>query len=248
MIRHQVETARNIYENYLPFDESEYRFVNKQFAELEAYATNHIEGNPYTLEETRTLLNYGLPAKNKTFAESTEIYNSFNSINLLYDLVNNGSNLTEDLIKEVHSIVTRNTLKDSYCGHYKTVRNWVGNIETSSPEHVPVHMKKLLDWYNQNKDLMDPIQLAVEFKYRFLCIHPFVDGNGRTSRWIMNFILMSSGYHLTVIMDKFRDEYFDVLNKCNKNDVKPLIAFICKMISNSYKMAIDIIEDFHSIG
>ena len=78
MIRHQVETARKIYESYLPLTESENRFVNKQFAELEAYATNHIEGSSYTLDETRTLLNYGLPAKHKTFVESTEIYNSFN--------------------------------------------------------------------------------------------------------------------------------------------------------------------------
>lgn len=127
-----------------------------------------------------------------------------------------------------------------YEGNYKRERNWVGNIETSAPSHVPIHTKKLLGWYGEEKDRIHPIVLASKFKYRFLKIHPFIDGNGRTSRWIFNYMMKNSGYVSVIIYPEDKEEYYKVLDKCFKDNTTSFAIFMCKCLLKQYEK----IEEF----
>lgn len=157
----------------------------------------------------------------------------YKSLNYLKDC---NEEISEDLIKHVHRIITAGTLDNVLDeGEYKRSRNWIGNIETTSPSHVPIHMRKLLDYYNSEKDKLHPIVLAARFKYMFLKIHPFIDGNGRTSRWLFNYIMKLNGYTRVIIYPEDKEEYYKVLDKSTKDNTDELAIFMCKCLLRQYE-------------
>ena len=216
---------------FLPLSPKEEKMLSNYLNPIESFHSNRIEGNSYTLDETRTLLEYNSVPIGKTTKDTCEIVNLSKVINLM----NHGSyELSESLIKEIHKLITWGTLDDLFdCGNYKRVRNWVGNVTTSSPHHVPVRMDKLLKWYDEYKDSMEVIELATRFVYRFLCIHPFVDGNGRVSRVLFNLIINKEGYANCIIFKEDRAEYYKSLNECHKDYVEPLLNFFYKKFNKN---------------
>ena len=155
-----------------------------------AYNTNHLEGSTITSDETESIYDTGTILTNKdkviNLKDATETKNHFTLFKFMLDTLDEP--LTEDLIKKYHFILKSGTLKDDEVGiinigEYKSLKNYVETITTSSPKNVPTDMKKLLDWYNKidNKTVED----IIEFHVRFESIHPFQDGNGRVGRMIM---------------------------------------------------------------
>lgn len=213
----RVNTIKKRYEMYLPLAKKEEKNFNEYFRAYEVYSSNHIEGNSYSLDDTRFTLSTGISQTGKKAKDTQEIINVNKSLNYLdYCLINN-LDLSEELIKNSHRIITAGTLDDFRDeGNYKRVRNWVGSVEPSTPEVTPKHMRELIDWYCINKGSLEPIVLAVKFKYRFLKIHPFLDGNGRTSRWILNFVLIKSGLSNCVIWDEDQSNYYEALRADQK--------------------------------
>ena len=147
-----------------------------------AYNTNHMEGSTITSDETESIYDTGTILTNKdkviNLKDATETKNHFTLFKYMLDTLD--ESLTEDLIKKFHFILKSGTLKDDEVGiinigEYKSLKNFVGNITTSSPKNVPTDMKKLLDWYNKidNKTVED----IIEFHVRFESIHPFQDEN-----------------------------------------------------------------------
>ena len=154
------------------------------------YNTNHIEGSTITPDETASIYDTGTILTNKdkviNLKDATETKNHFTLFKYMLDTLDEP--LTEDLIKKFHFILKSGTLKDDEVGiinigEYKSLKNFVGNITTSSPKNVSTDMKKLLDLYNKidNKTVED----IIEFHVRFESIHPFQDGNGRVGRIII---------------------------------------------------------------
>ena len=243
----RVNTIKKKYEMYLPLDPKEEESFNKYFRAYEVYSSNHIEGNDYTLNDTRFTLETGIGSNGKKAIDTQEIMNINRSLNFQSIIIKEGVSLTENLILEVHRLITSGTLdnfKDE--GNYKRVRNWVGEAETSSPQATPKHMKELVDWYYANKDLLNPITLSVKFKYRFLRVHPFTDGNGRTSRWLLNLILKENGLSECVIWDDDKEEYYKALELCDLTkgnyECDPLLIFICNSLVKTYQKKIDLLE------
>lgn len=96
-------------------------------------------------------------------------------------------------------------------------------------------MRKLLDYYNSEKDKLYPIALASKFKYMFLKIHPFTDGNGRTSRWLFNYIMKLNGYTRVIIYPEDKEEYYKVLDKSTKDNTDELTIFMRKCLLREYE-------------
>ncbi len=95
-------------------------------------------------------------------------------------------------------------------------------------------MEELIKWYNENKDNLHPVRLAAEFHHKFTFIHPFIDGNGRCGRLLMNLILMRFGYPMTVIKIQDRSEYMSALEKASvENDLTDFINIIAEAVSSS---------------
>lgn len=244
----RVYGKKEIHDQYLPLSDSELKQLNKLDRYKEVYTSNYIEGNSYTEFETRALLDTGVTPSNKPIRDSIEIHNLNRAI-LFCDSYS--GELTEEFIKKVHAVVTNGTLDDPIDeGEYKRRPNYVGDIHTCPVNAVHKEMKYLVDWYNDNLGKLDTILLAIRFKYRFLVIHPFINGNGRTSRTLFNFILKRGEICPLIIEPNLVPSYYKALKESNlvsdnvnkKFKCEPLEEFLCNELVSFYEKRIDLLE------
>ena len=169
-----------------------------------AYNTASIEGNTINLEEARNLLNEGITPKEKTLRE---IYDLQNTEKVFFSLFDIGDvKLAHELIIEIHDKLLENI--DARKG-YRTqdIRVVKSNFDATPGKYVKTDMELLLKWYDNNLGKLHPLVLAVVFHHKFEKIHPFMDGNGRTGRMLVNYILMNNHLPPTIIHKKTRKEY-----------------------------------------
>jgi len=165
-----------------------YNFTRHLGMQIEMnYNSNAIEGNTLTLRETMLVLQQGITVKGKSLKDHLEVKNQAKAIEYLYDVVDSKKDipLSLMLIRNLHSLVVQN-IDGVEAGSYRTYDVRItGSKHTPPPAfEVPHRMKDLLDWYKENKNKLDIITLATEFKHRFVYIHPIGDGNGLVSRLI----------------------------------------------------------------
>lgn len=185
--------------------------------ELEyTYESNRIEGNTLTLQETELVVQQGLTIAGKTVREHLEAINHTEAIALLKDLVAKRTPINTRTILMLHGLVLRGIDKEN-AGRYRTVPVRIAGSTHTPPQPyllVP-DMEAMMDWYVVNADRLHPVVLAAEMHYRLVTIHPFIDGNGRTSRLLMNLILLKSGYVIANISgdNKSRLAYYKALDE-----------------------------------
>jgi len=153
----------------------------------------------------------------------------------LYDLVEKGkrNNFSENLIRSFNQIVQQNIDKE-WAGRYRNSAVIIGGAKHRPPEaiDVPNLMREMIEWYSDNKK-MHPIELASIIHHRITNIHPFFDGNGRTSRLVMNIILMQAGFPLVVVMKNDRKRYYATLSVADKGDYAPFVNFISRAVERT---------------
>jgi Fic family protein len=222
------------------------------------YHSNHLEGNSLTYGETKALILFGITAQGKPLKDHFEITGHNEAINWVMDVVKGDYPLTENFIRQLHTLL----LKESYevdavtpegkptkkrinVGSYKTTANHVqtktGEIfYFATPEETPAKMYDLLVWYNQKiaETQCNPILLASEFHYKFIRIHPFDDGNGRTARILMNFILMQYKYPPVIIKTEDKANYFGVLQLADAGNIEAFIEYIAENLVRSLEIMI----------
>lgn len=244
----RVYEKKNNYEQHLPLKESEIEQLNKLDRYKEVYTSNHIEGNSYSEFETRALLDTGVTPNGKSLVDSLEISNLNRAI-LFCDSYDRS--LDMEFIKNVHKIVTAGTLVDPTDeGEFKKTSNYIGDVSTCPVNAVNKEMEFLLKWFHENKSMLDPILLATRFKYRFLIIHPFINGNGRTSRILFNHIIKSFGFCGLIILPENVSEYYKALKQSNaisdnrgkKFKCEPLEEFLCDRLVECYERRIKLLE------
>lgn len=245
----RVYTIKKQYESYLPLSDKEIKNIEELDRIKEVHLSNKVEGNTYTYDETYVLLEKNIPSSSRTLKEAFEIDNLNKAIRYCNDYK---GDLTECFIKTCHRLVSQNCLDDyKDVGEYRTVRNWVGDINTCPPNGITKAMNELLEWYERNKNSLDPIQLAVRFKYRFVCIHPFIDGNGRVSRLLLNWILKRNGICQCSIYSDLINDYYKSLSESNKEKgsdngkftCSALEKFVCKCLVRKYEEYIKMLEN-----
>lgn len=152
------------------------------------YNSNHIEGSHLTHDQTRYIYEtntIGVTDQTVRVDDVIETANHFRCIDYIIEKAN--TNITEPLMKQLHFIL-KNGTSDSRLdwfavGEYKRLPNEVGGQETTPPEMVTSEIRELLDWYNSVE--VKTFKDILEFHYRFECIHPFQDGNGRVGRLLL---------------------------------------------------------------
>lgn len=212
--------------------------ILKNFLIEFAFNTASIEGNTITLKETQKLLMENLTPKNRTLRE---IYDLQNTEKVFFELFDSDTKLSHELICSVHDKLLENI--DTRKGYRTTdVKILKMNFKSTPAPYVITDMNLLTEWYNKNKNTLHPLILAVIFHHKFEKIHPFMDGNGRTGRMLMNYILVNRGYPPLIIRKKNRTEYLGKLNKADrlgiseikKEQYKNLINFIAKEAIEEY--------------
>ena len=177
-----------------------------------AYNTNHIEGSKLTEDQTRYIYETNTLLTEKesitNLDDIIETANHFKLVDYMLDVAD--KELTEEMIKEFHKILkegTSDSRKDWFnVGDYKKLANEAGNMKTSLPKNVQKDMLKLMQWYNSLRKIT--IEDIIEFHYRFECIHPFQDGNGRVGRIIMFKECLKNNIIPFIILDKDKLFYY----------------------------------------
>jgi Fic family protein len=168
-----------------------------------------------------------------TNREEQEVIN-LNDCLTQYDLyLKKKAPITNEMILQLHYILLKKISGyEKYQGIYRPVQVYItGSMhEFPTPIEVPGLMKKLLDWYCENQNLIHPVELAAKFHTKFTTIHPFADGNGRMARLLMNYILQKENYPFTNIPLKKRNSYMQTQAQGNKQNHKPFTNFLTKEI------------------
>ena len=176
------------------------------------YNSNGIEGNTLTLKETKVVLE-GITIGGKSVVEHLEAINHENAIEYLEELINAKTEITEWNIKNLHQLILKG-IDDDNAGKYRNQNVTISGANHIPPEYVvvPELMEKLIINYKDWDDY-HPIIRAALLHGELVKIHPFIDGNGRTSRLIMNMELMSCGYVPVIIKKENRLKYYEALDK-----------------------------------
>lgn len=208
------------------------------------YNSNAIEGNTLTLKETYWVIEQGITVKGKPLKDHLEAKNHKQALEYLYELIEQGNTqpISEQLIRELHTLIIQDTQKD-IAGQYRNVDVFITGAEHTPPSalDVPFLMKELIDWVKSNYKKMDIVEFSSIFHHKFVHIHPFRDGNGRTGRLLMNIFLMQYGFPLAIIQKNDRQKYYRVLNAADQGNYKPLILFVAQAILRSLNMYLDIL-------
>ena len=202
----------------------------ESFCALFSYDSTGIEGNTLTLSETSHLLFEGIVPSTKSLREINEVLNHKKAFDYI---LNYHGDLTKEFILNLHHLVVINTLREDlskYAGKYRKVQVFVGGSIPPSAAEVPNLIASLLRWYSVNKNKLHPLVLATYFHTEFERIHPFVDGNGRVGRLIMNFILHKNNLPMINIPKKRRFLYYEALRKAHQGNYKPFIDLLISLL------------------
>ncbi len=181
------------------------------------YNSNAIEGNTLTLNETKVALE-GITVGGKTLREHFEAINHRDAIYFVESLVQNGEPLTEYSIKSLHALILKN-IDDTNAGSYRNI-----NVE------------EFISWYQNEAQKLHPIERAARVHVDFVGIHPFSDGNGRTSRLLMNFELMKNGFPPAILKVDKRLAYYEFLDKAHtQGDYKSFMNLLCDIVEESFE-------------
>ena len=202
-----------------------------------AYNTNHIEGSKLTEDQTRYIYETNTLLTEKesitNLDDIIETANHFKLVDYMLDVAD--KELTEEMSKEFHKILkegTSDSRKDWFnVGEYKKLANEAGNMKTSLPKNVQKDMVKLMQWYNSLEKIT--IENIIEFHYRFECIHPFQDGNGRVGRIIVFKECLKNNIVPFIILDKDKLFYYRGLKEY-KNE-KGYLIDTCLNAQDQYK-------------
>lgn len=206
------------------------------------YNSNAIEGNTLTLSETKIVLE-GITVGGKSVVEHLEVINHKEAIYFLESLINDNEQLSEYNIKDINSIILKN-IDNENAGIYRRA-----NVLISGASHIPpsyeqldFEMQTLILTYNNDWPKYHPIVRSALIHGEFVKIHPFIDGNGRTARLLLNFELMKRGYPPIVIKKEDRLEYYEALDIAHTtNDYSLFINLITKLVEESANLWLRVI-------
>lgn len=217
-----------------PFTAAALQRLREDFAIEWTYNSNSIEGNTLSLRETRVVLQDGLTIGGKTLREHFEAHNHLQAILWLESVAHANYELNVSDILEVHKLVMQ-SIDEEFKGRFRNgrVRITGANFIPPNALKVPDLMEALVEWINQNPQGLDPVCLATAFHHRFVWIHPFFDGNGRTARLIANLLLMKEGFPPAIILRTDRKKYYDALNQANSNKWEKLYLLMFQATERS---------------
>ncbi len=214
--------------------------LHEQLAIEWTYNSNAIEGNTLTLRETQYVLETGLTVGGKSLREHLEVINHKAAIEYVETLVQGAMPVTPFQVRQIHALVL-NGIDDNEGGKYRDVQVYISGAVHRPPEawDIPQQMEAWGLWVNQESKRIHPIQRASLAHHKLAAIHPFIDGNGRTARLVMNLLLMRDGFPPTVIQQVNRQQYYRVLAQADRNKIRPLVNFVGRAVERSLTAYLD---------
>ena len=215
--------------------------LRKYFRIKNIYHSNAIEGNLLSVGETRQVVELGMTLTGKSLKDQTEAKNLGQATDFLESLVSNPDvPITESDIRQIHTVVLKG-IDDANAGAYRKVAVDISGSEFTppGPESVSVEMREFGSWLSAatipGKKFAsgDGILIAAAAHTWFVHVHPFIDGNGRVARLLMNLVLMRFGVPIAIITREDRMRYYESLELAQCSDLSGFVALLCECIHES---------------
>ena len=209
------------------------------------YNSNAIEGSTLTRQETLVVLKHGLTVGGRSMIEHLEAINHQHAIHYVEVLATRPTPITEEEIKTIHRLVLR-TIDDDNAGVYRDHHVLIaGSAYTPPPPTaVPGLMMELSTWLARtdvapdmkDADAHHPVERAAHAHFRLVDIHPFVDGNGRAARLLMNLLLLRAGFPIAVLRNEDRAGYYDALEEGHEGRLDSFLVFVAHAVDRTLDM------------
>lgn len=198
------------------------------------YNSNAIEGNTLTINETKVVLE-GITIGGKTLREHLEVINHRDAITYVEEIVQMKETLSEWQIKNLHRLVLKGIL-DEYAGVFRKEQVFISGAIHRPPAPYLIQEKtdQMMHWYRNEGRNLHPVKSGAMLHAIFVDIHPFIDGNGRTPRLLLNLELMKDGFPPVIIKVENRFAYYDALDKAHTTeDYRDFIALVEHEVESS---------------
>ncbi len=224
----KIDFYREEINNKRPLTAAEVRELDNYFKIGTTYASNAIEGNTLTLSETKIIIEDGITVGGKPLKYCYEATGHAKAYDYMISIAR-GDNfeITEEVILKLHKLFYSG-IDDEYAGKYRDIQVFITGTEYIPPKasEVPNLMREFVNKLSEYKTTMHPIEYAAYAHRRLVDIHPFVDGNGRTARLLMNLILINRGYVAVSISPVLRFDYMQALQAAQRKSKPSDEAFV----------------------
>lgn len=233
----RIDKLKGWLDSFRPLPASVVAELKKLYDVRFTYNSNAIEGNTLTQSETALILESGITIGGKTLKEHLEVVGHKDAIDYIETLAHQETAIGEWEIKQIHNLILR-AIAPEEAGRYRQLDVKAAGTEYIYPPHYLLSdlMQQFVEWLNlEPGKSLHPIEYAAEAHFRFVTIHPFRDGNGRTGRLLMNLLLLRSGYPIVVISNQIRQAYIEAIaNSQQQNtDISRLIELIADCTQTS---------------
>ena len=211
--------------------------IRAHFRIKDIYNSNAIEGNQLNIGETRQVVEVGLTIAGKPLKDQAEAKNLNEALDFLEELASNASApITLHDLRQIHSLILKD-IDDESAGAFRKIDVAISGSKYRPPDPLNVgpQMQQFASWLTSatSEPNYPVVQTAAAAHAWFAQIHPFVDGNGRTARILVNLLLMRAGYPIAVITREDRIRYYDALEESQGSDLTPFIALLVETIEET---------------
>lgn len=218
----EIEKLRNDMEKYRPLDVDQIRALNKDIRVEHIWSSNAIEGSKIDKYETEAIIDKGITIHGESIGDVLSTIDLNEAYDYMLDLASHKQPLTQTAIRDLNRLALAKTHPE-WGGEYRTLEVHPAKTDFnpySEPFDIRPEMDELIEWSKTAQKKSHPVQYAADLHYKFVTIHPFRDGNGRTARLLMSLALAESGYPVVNIMpDKeSREKYMEVLLESQKEN------------------------------
>ncbi len=238
----KIDLLKTKIEAYRPIDQHLLKQLREYFRIGMTYSSNALEGNSLTETETKIIIEDGITIGGKPAKDHLEVLGHSEAYDLLFRLAKH-QDITETNIKELHRLFYYR-IDASQAGKYRKQKVIITGTDfiPPAPDKIPALMKAFIDDIPGKRQKNHPVEFAAIIHKELVTIHPFIDGNGRAARLLMNLALLQAGYPVAIIPPILRREYLDTLNKTHKGDDRPFINFIAGVCYESAKEYLRLLE------
>ncbi|KAI1718464.1 fic/DOC family domain-containing protein [Ditylenchus destructor] len=211
------------------------------------YNTCAIEGNHLSLSEVKTLIQNGSlfrDSSNKDdVRDDAEVIGAHKAFQYLFSELDGEKHITIEHMCDMHRLLMKGTPKEKTAGEFD-------NEEGISKDDITKHMESLMKWLLEElqRGIIDGVSLSVMAHYHLVLLHPFNDGNGRSSRNLMNYVLMRCNFPPVIIPESKKHYYYDVLDLAHRGDIRPFVRFVTNCLSDSIKELLQAVTPHRSNG
>ncbi len=238
----KIDNLKTKIDGHRPIDTYLLKQIREYFRIGMTYSSNALEGNSLTETETKIVIEDRITIGGKPVKDHLEALGHSEAYDLLFRLAKN-QDITEANIKELHRLFYYR-IDESQAGKYRKQKVIITGTDfiPPAPDKIPALMKAFIESIPEKREKNHPVEFAAILHKELVTIHPFIDGNGRAARLLMNLALLQAGYPVAIIPPVLRREYLDTLNKTHKGDARPFINFIAGVCYESAKEYLRLLE------